>query len=42
MLKSIKMLKVIGYEDKKISQDIGTYNIISQIIQYSLFHITTS
>ena len=40
MLKSIKMLKVIGYKDKKISQDIETHNIISQIIQYGLFHMT--
>ena len=40
MLKSIKMLKVI--EDKKKSQDVGTYNIISQIMQYNLFPITTS
>ena len=34
MLKSIKMLKV-GYEDKTVSQEIGTHNI-SQKIQYSL------
>ena len=42
MLRSIKMFKVIGYEDKKKSHDIGTYNIISQTMQYSLFHITAS
>ena len=35
------MLKVIGYEDEKISQDIEKYNIISQIIQYSPFQIIT-
>ena len=41
MVKSMKMLKVIGYEDEKISQDIEKYNIISQIIQYSPFQIIT-
>ena len=42
MSKAIKMLKVIRYEDIKISQNLGTWNIISQIIQYSFFQTSTS
>ena len=30
-----KVMKIVkDYEDKKLSQDVGTYNIMSQIIQY--------